>query len=108
MRKRMLFVQDNIWKNVAVGATLWGRIGRPVCQQRRQCSCFANRDPAMGRLTMCWRWSPSANPSCALPGCIVSKRVDRTYRSCLCPPWIKVRNPATIAVQLEYSELWNR
>jgi hypothetical protein len=27
MRKRMLFVQDNIWKNVAVGAILWCRIG---------------------------------------------------------------------------------
>ena len=30
---------------------------------------------------------------------IVSKRVDGTQRSGLCPVWIKVRNPASIAVQ---------
>jgi bifunctional non-homologous end joining protein LigD len=32
---------------------------------------------------------------------IVSKRVDGTYRSGPCPVWIKVRNPASIAVQRE-------
>jgi ATP-dependent DNA ligase len=39
---------------------------------------------------------------------IVSKRVDGTYRSGPCPVWIKVRNPASIAVQRERSERWNR
>jgi bifunctional non-homologous end joining protein LigD len=39
---------------------------------------------------------------------IVSKRVDGTYRSGLCPVWIKVRNPASLAVQRERSENWNR
>jgi len=31
-----------------------------------------------------------------------------TYRSGLCPVWIKVRNPASIAVRRERSEHWNR
>jgi hypothetical protein len=39
---------------------------------------------------------------------IVSKRVDGTYRSGPCRVWIKVRNPASIAVQRERSEKWNR
>jgi bifunctional non-homologous end joining protein LigD len=39
---------------------------------------------------------------------IVSKRVDGTYRSGPCPVWIKVRNPASVAVQRERSEMWNR
>jgi len=39
---------------------------------------------------------------------IVSKRVDGTYRSGRCPVWIKVRNPASVAVQGERSEKWNR
>jgi bifunctional non-homologous end joining protein LigD len=39
---------------------------------------------------------------------IVSKKVDGTYRSGPCPVWIKVRNPASIAVQRERSERWNR
>ena len=39
---------------------------------------------------------------------IVSKRVDGTYRSGPCPVWIKVRNPASIAVQRKRSEKWNR
>jgi hypothetical protein len=39
---------------------------------------------------------------------IVSKRVDGTYRSDPCPFCIKVRNPASIAVQQERSENWNR
>jgi bifunctional non-homologous end joining protein LigD len=30
---------------------------------------------------------------------IVSKRIDSTYRSGPCRAWIKVRNPASIAVQ---------
>jgi hypothetical protein len=38
---------------------------------------------------------------------IVSKKVDGTYRSGPCPAWIKVRNPASIAVQRERSENWN-
>jgi bifunctional non-homologous end joining protein LigD len=38
---------------------------------------------------------------------IVSKRVDGTYRSGPCRVWIKVRNPASIAVQRERSEKWN-
>jgi bifunctional non-homologous end joining protein LigD len=39
---------------------------------------------------------------------IVSKKVDSTYRSGPCRVWIKVHNPASIAVQRERSELWNR
>jgi bifunctional non-homologous end joining protein LigD len=39
---------------------------------------------------------------------IVSKRVDGTCRSGPCAVWIKVRNPASIAVQWERSEKWNR
>ena len=39
---------------------------------------------------------------------IVSKRVDGTYRSGPCRVWVKVRNPACIAVQRERSEKWNR
>jgi hypothetical protein len=39
---------------------------------------------------------------------IVSKRVNGTYRSGPCRAWIKVRNPASIAVQRERSEIWNR
>jgi ATP-dependent DNA ligase len=39
---------------------------------------------------------------------IVSKRVDRTYRSGPSRVWIKVRNLASIAVQRERSEIWNR
>jgi bifunctional non-homologous end joining protein LigD len=39
---------------------------------------------------------------------IVSKKIDSTYRSGPCPVWIKVRNPASLAVQRERSELWNR
>jgi bifunctional non-homologous end joining protein LigD len=39
---------------------------------------------------------------------IVSKKVDSTYRSGRCLVWIKVRNPASVAVQRERSEIWNR
>jgi bifunctional non-homologous end joining protein LigD len=39
---------------------------------------------------------------------IVSKKIDGTYRSGPCCVWIKVRNPASIAVQRERSEIWNR
>jgi bifunctional non-homologous end joining protein LigD len=39
---------------------------------------------------------------------IVSKKVDGVYQSGPCRVWIKVRNPASIAVQRERSEIWNR
>jgi bifunctional non-homologous end joining protein LigD len=39
---------------------------------------------------------------------IVSKKVDGTYRSGPCRVWTKVRNPASIAVQRERSEIWRR
>jgi bifunctional non-homologous end joining protein LigD len=39
---------------------------------------------------------------------IVSKRIDGTYSSGPCSVWIKVRNPASIAVQRERSENWNK
>jgi hypothetical protein len=39
---------------------------------------------------------------------IGSKRIDSTYRSGPCRVWIKVRNPASIAVQRERNEIWNR
>jgi ATP-dependent DNA ligase len=38
----------------------------------------------------------------------ISKRADGTDRSGPCAVWIKVRNPASIAVQRERSENWNR
>jgi bifunctional non-homologous end joining protein LigD len=38
---------------------------------------------------------------------IVSKRVDGRYRSGPCSVWVKVRNPASVAVQRE-RENWNR
>jgi ATP-dependent DNA ligase len=40
--------------------------------------------------------------------CIVSKKVDGAYQSGPCRVWIKVRNTASIAVQRERSEIWNR
>ena len=39
---------------------------------------------------------------------IVSKRVDAPYRSGPHAAWVKVRNPASIAVQRERSENWNK
>jgi bifunctional non-homologous end joining protein LigD len=39
---------------------------------------------------------------------IVSKKVNGAYQSGTCPVWIKVRNPASMAVQRERSEIWNR
>src|SRR6516225_3234865 len=39
---------------------------------------------------------------------IVSKRLGSPYRSGPCSTWIKVRNTASIAVQRERSEKWNR
>jgi bifunctional non-homologous end joining protein LigD len=39
---------------------------------------------------------------------IVSKKVDSAYQSGPCCVWIKVRNPASIAVQRKRSERWNR
>jgi bifunctional non-homologous end joining protein LigD len=38
---------------------------------------------------------------------IVSKKIDSAYQSGPCRVWIKVRNPASIAVQRERSE-WNK
>jgi ATP-dependent DNA ligase len=37
---------------------------------------------------------------------IVSKRIDSTYQSGPCRVWIKVRSPASIAVQRGRSESW--
>jgi hypothetical protein len=37
-----------------------------------------------------------------------SKRVEGTYRSGPCPVWIKVRNPASIAMQRERSETFEQ
>jgi bifunctional non-homologous end joining protein LigD len=39
---------------------------------------------------------------------IVSKKVGGTYQSGRCSVWIKVRNPASIAVPRERSEIWNQ
>jgi bifunctional non-homologous end joining protein LigD len=39
---------------------------------------------------------------------IVSKRLGSPYRSGPCSTWIKVRNPASLAVQRERSENWNK
>jgi bifunctional non-homologous end joining protein LigD len=38
----------------------------------------------------------------------VSKKVDGAYQSGPCRFWVKVRNPASIAVQRERSEIWNQ
>jgi ATP-dependent DNA ligase len=38
---------------------------------------------------------------------IVSKKVDGAYQSRPYRVWIKVRNPASVAVQRERSEKWN-
>jgi bifunctional non-homologous end joining protein LigD len=38
---------------------------------------------------------------------IVSKKVDGAYQSGPCRVWIKVRNPASIAVRRERGEIWN-
>jgi hypothetical protein len=39
---------------------------------------------------------------------IVAKKVDGAYQSGPCRVWIKVRNPASVAVQRERSEIRNR
>jgi hypothetical protein len=39
---------------------------------------------------------------------MVSKKVDGACRSGPCRVWIRVRNPASIAVQRDRSEKWNR
>jgi bifunctional non-homologous end joining protein LigD len=39
---------------------------------------------------------------------IVSKKIDSAHLSGPCRVWIKVRNPTSIAVQRERSEMWNR
>ena len=39
---------------------------------------------------------------------IVSKKVDGAYQSGPCRVGIKVRNPASIAIQRDRSEIWNR
>jgi ATP-dependent DNA ligase len=39
---------------------------------------------------------------------IVSKKVDGAYLAGPCRVWIKVRNPASVAVQRERSEVWNK
>ena len=39
---------------------------------------------------------------------IVSKQVDSSYRSGPHPAWVKTKNPASIAVQRELSQNWNR
>jgi ATP-dependent DNA ligase len=39
---------------------------------------------------------------------IVSKRLGSPYHSGPCEAWVKVKNPAAVAVQRERSESWNR
>jgi ATP-dependent DNA ligase len=39
---------------------------------------------------------------------ILSNNADSAYQSGPCSVWIKVRNSASIAVQRERSEKWNR
>jgi hypothetical protein len=53
----------------------------------------------------------TALPSSCLPARCRGYRFeegDGTYRSGPCRVWIKVRNPASIAVQRERSENWHR
>jgi hypothetical protein len=55
------------------------------------------------------RWATVFAHACQLGAeGIVSKKIDGAYRSGPCRVWIKVRNPASIAVQRERSEIWNR
>ena len=82
---------------------------------------FSNRKAALARLLRGTKLGVLLNEHVAEDGTtvfahacrlgaegIVSKRVDGTYRSGRCSVWIKVRNPASIAVQRERSENWNR
>jgi bifunctional non-homologous end joining protein LigD len=39
---------------------------------------------------------------------IVSKKIDSAYQSGPCRVWIKVRNPASFAVQRVRGEIWSR
>ena len=39
---------------------------------------------------------------------VVSKQIDSSYRSGPDPAWVKAKNPASIAVQRERSQNWNR
>jgi hypothetical protein len=75
---------------------------RPTDDERRALSrafCSTNTSPRMAL--------PSLR-TCRLGAeGIVSKRIDGTYRSGPCSVWIKVRDPASIAVQRERGETWN-
>jgi bifunctional non-homologous end joining protein LigD len=67
----------------------------------RPASCSTNTSSKMGPTVFvqaCWLGAEG----------IVSKKVDGAYQSGPCRVWIKVRNPASIAVQRERSEKWNR
>jgi hypothetical protein len=59
--------------------------------------------------TWCTTGQPSTDKADQHRGAegIVSKKVDRTYRSGLSRAWIKVCNPTSTAVQRERSEKWN-
>ena len=87
---------------------------QPPCNPRRS---FLDRKAALARLLRDTEAGIVLNEHVAVDGptvfaraCrlgaegIVSKRVDGTHRSGPCPVWIKVRNPASIAVQQERSE----
>jgi hypothetical protein len=74
---------------------------RVCCATPRPASYSTNTSPRTALVVFahaCWLGAEG----------IVSKRVDSTYRSGPCRVWIKVRNPASIAVQRERNRLSHR
>jgi hypothetical protein len=86
----------------------------PVAATNKRAQPGRDRVLAMPELVDIWRALPDDGATVFAHACrlgaegIVSKRVDGTYQSGPCHVWIKVRNPASIAVQRERSERWNR
>jgi bifunctional non-homologous end joining protein LigD len=72
---------------------------------------FLDRKAALARLL---RDAKADGPTVFAHACqlgaegIVSKKIDGAYQSGPCRVWVKVRNPASVAVQRERSEIWNR
>jgi hypothetical protein len=106
-------------KCTAIGCALWPyrmasnpfRVPREVTQEQREAGAARL---AAARAILLNEHVAEDGPTVFAHACrlgaegIVSKKVDGTYRSGPCPVWIKVRNPASIAVQRERSEKWNR
>jgi hypothetical protein len=77
---------------------------RRCCGQRWLC--------CVGLVPVC-RVAPPPDTSPKDLAMVLSRKVVRPHICCptitvACPVWIKVRNPASVAVQRERSELWKR